>query len=31
MERQPEIAGIMTEETGSTFGWGMFNVELAAG
>jgi acyl-CoA reductase-like NAD-dependent aldehyde dehydrogenase len=31
MERQQEIAGIVTEETGGTFGWGMFNVELAAG
>jgi acyl-CoA reductase-like NAD-dependent aldehyde dehydrogenase len=31
MERQGEIARIVTEETGATFGWGMFNVELAAG
>jgi acyl-CoA reductase-like NAD-dependent aldehyde dehydrogenase len=31
MERQAEIAGIVTQETGATFGWGMFNVELAAG
>jgi vanillin dehydrogenase len=31
MERQREIASIVTEETGATFGWGMFNVELAAG
>jgi acyl-CoA reductase-like NAD-dependent aldehyde dehydrogenase len=31
MERQAELAGIVTEETGGTFGWGMFNVELAAG
>src|SRR3954454_19601770 len=31
MERQQGIAAIMTEETGATFGWGMFNVELAAG
>src|SRR3954469_11525923 len=31
MERQEEIAAIVTEETGATFGWGMFNVELAAG
>lgn len=31
MERQAEIAGIVTAETGGTFGWGMFNVELAAG
>ena len=26
-----EIAGIVTEETGGVFGWGMFNCELAAG
>ncbi len=31
MERQEEIAGIVTEETGGVFGWGMFNVRLAAG
>src|SRR3954470_21720311 len=31
MERQQEIASIVTDETGATFGWGMFNVELAAG
>jgi vanillin dehydrogenase len=31
MERQAEIAAIVTEETGGTFGWGMFNVQLAAG
>src|SRR6202042_1269158 len=31
MGRQQEIAGIVTEETGGVFGWGMFNVELAAG
>jgi vanillin dehydrogenase len=30
MERQQEIAGIVTEETGGVFGWGMFNVQLAA-
>ena len=30
MERQREIAGIVTEETGGVFGWGMFNVQLAA-
>ncbi len=30
-ERAPEIAGILTEETGGIFGWGMFNCELAAG
>jgi benzaldehyde dehydrogenase (NAD) len=29
--RAEEIAGAMTEETGSVFGWGMFNVELASG
>src|SRR5215207_2507901 len=31
MERQADIAAIVTEETGGTFGWGMFNVELGAG
>jgi acyl-CoA reductase-like NAD-dependent aldehyde dehydrogenase len=31
MERAPEIAGIVTQETGGTFGWGMFNCKLAAG
>jgi benzaldehyde dehydrogenase (NAD) len=31
IERQVEIAGIVTEETGGVFGWGMFNVQLAAG
>jgi benzaldehyde dehydrogenase (NAD) len=30
-ERAPEIAQVVTEETGGVFGWGMFNVELAAG
>ena len=30
-ERGPELAAVMTEETGSTFGWGMFNTHLAAG
>ena len=30
-QRAEEIAGIVTEETGGVFGWGMFNVELAAG
>jgi benzaldehyde dehydrogenase (NAD) len=30
-ERAPEIAGIVTQETGGTFGWGMFNCKLAAG
>jgi benzaldehyde dehydrogenase (NAD) len=31
MERQEEIAHLVTEETGGVFGWGMFNVQLAAG
>jgi vanillin dehydrogenase len=31
MERAPEIAGVVTQETGGTFGWGMFNCKLAAG
>jgi acyl-CoA reductase-like NAD-dependent aldehyde dehydrogenase len=31
MERQQDIAQIVTDETGGTFGWGMFNVELGAG
>jgi benzaldehyde dehydrogenase (NAD) len=31
VERQEQIAGVMTEETGGTFGWGMFNGMLAAG
>src|SRR5215211_1336215 len=30
-ERAEQIAGIVTEETGGTFGWGMFNVQLASG
>jgi acyl-CoA reductase-like NAD-dependent aldehyde dehydrogenase len=30
MERAPEVAGIMTEEVGGTFGWGMFNCDLAS-
>src|SRR3954453_6326619 len=30
MERAREIAGVMTEEVGGTFGWGMFNCDLAA-
>jgi acyl-CoA reductase-like NAD-dependent aldehyde dehydrogenase len=29
--RAEQIAGIVTEETAGTFGWGMFNVGLAAG
>ena len=30
MERAQEIASIMTEEVGGTFGWGMFNCDLAS-
>jgi acyl-CoA reductase-like NAD-dependent aldehyde dehydrogenase len=30
-QRAPELAGVMTEEVGATFGWGMFNCGLAAG
>jgi acyl-CoA reductase-like NAD-dependent aldehyde dehydrogenase len=30
MERAPEIASIMAEEVGGTFGWGMFNCDLAS-
>ncbi|MEA2154059.1 MAG: hypothetical protein QOE11_199 [Solirubrobacteraceae bacterium] len=30
LERAPEIAGVMTEEVGGTFGWGMFNCDLAS-
>jgi vanillin dehydrogenase len=30
-ERAEEIATAATQETGATFGWGMFNVKLAAG
>ncbi len=30
-ERSEDIAGIVTDETNGTFGWGMFNVDLAAG
>jgi vanillin dehydrogenase len=29
-ERGPEIAGVVNEETGGVFGWGMFNVALAS-
>ena len=29
--RAEDIARTMTEETGGTFGWGMFNVQLASG
>jgi acyl-CoA reductase-like NAD-dependent aldehyde dehydrogenase len=31
MERAPDIAAVMTNETGSTFGFGMFNCSLASG
>jgi vanillin dehydrogenase len=31
IERGEEIASVVTQETGGTFGWGMFNVKLAAG
>ena len=31
MERQRDIAALVTEETGGTLGWGMFNVQLGAG
>jgi acyl-CoA reductase-like NAD-dependent aldehyde dehydrogenase len=31
MERQAEVAALVTEETGGTLGWGMFNVQLGAG
>jgi vanillin dehydrogenase len=30
-ERTEEIAATVSEETGATFGWGMFNVQLASG
>src|ERR671922_816739 len=30
MERAPEIASTMIEEVGATFGWGMFNCDLAS-
>lgn len=30
LERGPQIAQIMTEETGAVFGWGMFNADLAS-
>jgi vanillin dehydrogenase len=30
-ERGEQIAQVVTEETGGTFGWGMFNVQLASG
>jgi len=31
LERAPDIAHVVTAETGGTFGWGMFNCSLAAG
>jgi benzaldehyde dehydrogenase (NAD) len=31
LERQQDIAQLVTEETGGVLGWGMFNVALAAG
>ncbi len=31
LERQQAIATTVTQETGGVFGWGMFNVDLAAG
>ena len=31
MERQAEIAALVTEEMNGTIGWGMFNVQLGAG
>jgi acyl-CoA reductase-like NAD-dependent aldehyde dehydrogenase len=31
IERQRDIATVVTEETGGTLGWGMFNVQLGAG
>ena len=31
LERQEDIAATVTEETGATFGWGMFNCMLASG
>lgn len=30
VERAPEIAAVMTDEVGGTFGWGMFNCDLAS-
>jgi acyl-CoA reductase-like NAD-dependent aldehyde dehydrogenase len=30
MEAAPDIAAAMTEEVGGTFGWGMFNCDLAS-
>jgi benzaldehyde dehydrogenase (NAD) len=30
MDAAPDVAAIMTEEVGGTFGWGMFNCDLAA-
>jgi acyl-CoA reductase-like NAD-dependent aldehyde dehydrogenase len=31
LERQRDLAALVTEETGGTLGWGMFNVQLGAG
>jgi acyl-CoA reductase-like NAD-dependent aldehyde dehydrogenase len=31
MERQRDLVALITEETGGTLGWGMFNVQLGAG
>jgi acyl-CoA reductase-like NAD-dependent aldehyde dehydrogenase len=30
-ERQQELAAVVAQETGGTFGWGMFNIMLATG
>jgi vanillin dehydrogenase len=30
VERAPQVAATMTEELGATFGWGMFNCDLAS-
>src|SRR4051812_13380068 len=30
MERAQDVAATMTEEVGATFGWGMFNCDLAS-
>jgi acyl-CoA reductase-like NAD-dependent aldehyde dehydrogenase len=31
IQRQADLVGLITEETGATSGWGVFNVQLAAG
>jgi acyl-CoA reductase-like NAD-dependent aldehyde dehydrogenase len=31
LERQRDLVSLITEETGGTLGWGMFNVQLGAG